>query len=135
SSRRRHTRWPRDWSSDVCSSDLGLFPAPFTDQFVFKGDDTDVGYNIGILWQPLPQHAFGLSYHSDTTLNFTGHVQDPGFVPRTEASARFHFPHNIVAGWSFRPTTNWNFEVNVDWTDWESLDAVVLKTPSGNLTS
>src|SRR5207253_4847760 len=25
SSRRRHTRWPRDWSSDVCSSDLGAF--------------------------------------------------------------------------------------------------------------
>src|SRR5207253_1040680 len=24
SSRRRHTRWPRDWSSDVCSSDLGF---------------------------------------------------------------------------------------------------------------
>src|SRR6266702_7220827 len=30
SSRRRHTRWPRDWSSDVCSSDLdpgGLLPS------------------------------------------------------------------------------------------------------------
>src|SRR5439155_13223797 len=25
SSRRRHTRWPRDWSSDVCSSDLPAF--------------------------------------------------------------------------------------------------------------
>src|SRR5207253_5650247 len=24
-SRRRHTRWPRDWSSDVCSSDLSLW--------------------------------------------------------------------------------------------------------------
>src|SRR5215208_7120914 len=24
SSRRRHTSWPRDWSSDVCSSDLEL---------------------------------------------------------------------------------------------------------------
>src|SRR5690625_1848852 len=24
SCRRRHTRWPRDWSSDVCSSDLEL---------------------------------------------------------------------------------------------------------------
>src|SRR5690625_6823452 len=24
SSRRRHTSWPRDWSSDVCSSDLTL---------------------------------------------------------------------------------------------------------------
>src|SRR5690625_5970620 len=27
SSRRRHTRWPRDWSSDVCSSDLDRMPA------------------------------------------------------------------------------------------------------------
>src|SRR5690625_7929751 len=27
SSRRRHTRWPRDWSSDVCSSDLLLAEA------------------------------------------------------------------------------------------------------------
>src|SRR5439155_17018132 len=28
SSRRRHTRWPRDWSSDVCSSDLLLERQP-----------------------------------------------------------------------------------------------------------
>src|SRR5690625_1814092 len=28
SSRRRHTRWPRDWSSDVCSSDLRLLLVP-----------------------------------------------------------------------------------------------------------
>src|SRR5437660_10558386 len=28
SSRRRHTRWPRDWSSDVCSSDLSAPAAP-----------------------------------------------------------------------------------------------------------
>src|SRR5690625_2934687 len=27
SSRRRHTRWPRDWSSDVCSSDLDYLRA------------------------------------------------------------------------------------------------------------
>src|SRR5690625_5259360 len=27
SSRRRHTRWPRDWSSDVCSSDLNIVVA------------------------------------------------------------------------------------------------------------
>src|SRR5690625_6072948 len=27
SSRRRHTRWPRDWSSDVCSSDLTISEA------------------------------------------------------------------------------------------------------------
>src|SRR5207253_5536166 len=31
SSRRRHTRWPRDWSSDVCSSDLSLTVRSDTD--------------------------------------------------------------------------------------------------------
>src|SRR5439155_15154084 len=34
SSRRRHTRWPRDWSSDVCSSDLfsTLVAGPCSDE-------------------------------------------------------------------------------------------------------
>src|SRR5690625_7278618 len=31
SSRRRHTRWPRDWSSDVCSSDLPAADPPSPD--------------------------------------------------------------------------------------------------------
>src|SRR5690625_6495666 len=31
SSRRRHTRWPRDWSSDVCSSDLSTSEATGVD--------------------------------------------------------------------------------------------------------
>src|SRR5690606_40699121 len=34
SSRRRHTRFSRDWSSDVCSSDLA-FDALFEDAFGF----------------------------------------------------------------------------------------------------
>src|SRR5690625_5381279 len=35
-SRRRHTRWPRDWSSDVCSSDLGTIAVllGIYDQFI-----------------------------------------------------------------------------------------------------
>src|SRR5215203_6652666 len=31
SSRRRHTRYWRDWSSDVCSSDLGMSRLPETE--------------------------------------------------------------------------------------------------------
>src|SRR5690625_7401951 len=30
SSRRLHTRWPRDWSSDVCSSDLSVPCQPWS---------------------------------------------------------------------------------------------------------
>src|SRR5216683_6276718 len=49
SSRRRHTRSDRDWSSDVCSSDLlGKFPSPISRSalvrcagpiFLAKGED------------------------------------------------------------------------------------------------
>src|SRR5690625_584486 len=39
SSRRRHTRWPRDWSSDVCSSDLNYI---VNDDFEDKELDTAV---------------------------------------------------------------------------------------------
>src|SRR5699024_11253256 len=37
--RRRHTRSKRDWSSDVCSSDLGLIRGELTTSFQ-KGDET-----------------------------------------------------------------------------------------------
>src|SRR6266508_5520876 len=41
SSRRRHTRWPRDWSSDVCSSDLldpVIDPTRFAARYPFELD-------------------------------------------------------------------------------------------------
>src|SRR5439155_9457488 len=37
SSRRRHTRWPRDWSSDVCSSDLLQLTLSQSDRTVVAG--------------------------------------------------------------------------------------------------
>src|SRR5699024_11584724 len=39
SSRRRHTRSKRDWSSDVCSSDLGVV----RDEVSVSGDDSTPG--------------------------------------------------------------------------------------------
>src|SRR5207253_1128859 len=35
-SRRRHTSWPRDWSSDVCSSDLQLLEFAQHDDFAVE---------------------------------------------------------------------------------------------------
>ena len=29
-------------------------------------------------------------------------------------------------GVSYRPTPKWNFEVNVDWTDWDALDTLTV---------
>src|SRR5207253_7917059 len=42
SSRRRHTRWPRDWSSDVCSSDLTMLNEGHRRES--RGTDVVIGY-------------------------------------------------------------------------------------------
>src|SRR5215510_15703118 len=66
SSRRRHTRWPRDWSSDVCSSDLGLAGLGFIADLISK--PTIIGYMNGlaltILVGQLPK-LFGFSVEGD----------------------------------------------------------------------
>src|SRR5207253_3903502 len=58
SSRRRHTRWPRDWSSDVCSSDLvsatagAVFDVPIAARGAAFGDlnnDGQVDIVVGVL--------------------------------------------------------------------------------------
>src|SRR5439155_8094994 len=60
SSRRRHTRWPRDWSSDVCSSDLPDRPLlvalgssrtllGFDAEYVSRNGELPLAYNFGEL--------------------------------------------------------------------------------------
>src|SRR5207249_5028391 len=67
SSRRRHTRSKRDWSSDVCSSDL--------DALLGRGPyDWTVG-NLGSANTALPYHA-GLAQHAPKRLRHRLHFQD-----------------------------------------------------------
>src|SRR5205814_3720230 len=44
SSRRRHTRCLSDWSSDVCSSDLGLLPDRDAASNCIEGNATNFGF-------------------------------------------------------------------------------------------
>ncbi len=122
------------------------------DEFQFDGQGVSYGFVAGILWQPAKQHSFGLTYHSASNLTFSGHtrVRIPGFttdvevfpgltvpvnVPRFEseddADATLPFPQTIVFGYSFRPTPKWNFEFDIEWTDWDSLNVVTINQSRG----
>src|SRR5690606_39747459 len=48
SSRRRHTRFSRDWSSDVCSSDLKLVNEYWEDLLHAKENGKKVVYTTGL---------------------------------------------------------------------------------------
>ncbi len=118
------------------------------DEFRFRGDGTSVGFNAGLLWKPHPMHSFGVNYRSASNIDFDGRshlffkgftvptalgpFQVPGLDRNEDARVRFDFPQNVVLGYSFRPAPDWNFEFNYDWTDWNTLNDLVLHQKSGN---
>lgn len=103
----------------------------------FRGNDSDVGFNLGLLWQPLKQHSVGVNYRSPTTMSLTGSATTTGagapFDGRGAANATLPFPRHVVLGYSFRPTPDWNFEFNADWTQWDRLTTVNFVQPSGTV--
>jgi long-chain fatty acid transport protein len=118
------------------------------DEFKFKGTGVGFGFVAGILYQPTPRHSFGLTYHSSSNHEFSGHtnVHIPNFkvavpgvgsvaVPGTDfeddADAMLTFPQTIQVGYSFRPTSDWNFEFDIEWTDWNELNTVTIHQSKG----
>jgi long-chain fatty acid transport protein len=98
---------------------------PAGNRIEFQGDDWNVGFNAGVRWQINDQHAVGIVYRAENEMNFEGTTTASlGPVPSQDASAKFKFPQIITVGYSFRPTPHWNLEVNLDWTDWNSLNTV-----------
>jgi long-chain fatty acid transport protein len=100
------------------------------DQFRMSGDGATFGLNAGILWQPHQMWSFGVNYRSPTTIDYRGTSEAYPYFPKTSSSAAITFPQYVVAGISFRPTTNWNFEFDLDWTDWNSVKQIVFKDTS-----
>ncbi len=115
--------------------DQGLLstPAPQTNYFKFTGDGWSVGYNAGVLWQPLPQLSFGANFRSSARISFDGNTefqlqQHPYYSPtQRDASAGFNFPLTTVFGVSYRPTPKWNIEFDANYTDWRSFGTVTIQ--------
>lgn len=110
---------------------IGMIPG---DQFKFNGDGMDFGFNAGLRWQPLEQWAFGVNYRYATEVDYKGTsstMPSPPFPSAQSTHAAISFPQFVAVGVSYRPTENWNFEVNVDWTDWDKLKNIVFHGTAG----
>jgi long-chain fatty acid transport protein len=109
---------------------LGVFGPD--DLFRFEGSGNTVGFDLGVLWKINAQNSIGASYTHNTSINFTGTSSTIPLVASEPANARFEFPEYFLLGWSFRPNAQWNFEANLDWTNWNRLDTVVVHKASGD---
>jgi long-chain fatty acid transport protein len=106
---------------------LGSFPS--TASFEFDGHGWNVGYNLGVRWQPMDQLAFGGTFHSGYTINYDGHTEITG-VGSSSAESKWKFPLKTIVGVSYRPTPKWNLEFNADYTDWNALQTVNITQTS-----
>jgi long-chain fatty acid transport protein len=104
----------------------------------FKGDDNTMGYSLSALWQPSAQHSFGLNYQAKTEVKYDGTADTYGYDPQIglypvslDTKADFVFPESIVFGYSYRPSELWNFEFNLDWTNWDRVNKLSLDNIPG----
>jgi len=103
--------------------------------FRFTGAGYSVGYNAGLRWQPIEKISLGATFRSTTPITFDGNTdfEQLNAVPATQRNAHMNltFPMTAVVGVSYRPTTNWNLEVDADYTDWSSFGktSIQQKTP------
>jgi long-chain fatty acid transport protein len=110
------------------------------DEFRFTGDGFGYGFTLGALWQPATQHSFGLTYRSATRLDMRGATEITSVTPQLlpsgaeRATTKFDFPQQIVGGYSFRPTPEWNLEADLDWTDWTHVRQLVVNEATGPIT-
>jgi long-chain fatty acid transport protein len=107
----------------------GLAPYPSTASLEFDGDGWNVGYNLGVRWQPIDQLSFGGTFHGGYTINYGGHTEITG-IGSSSAESKWKFPMKAIVGVSYRPTPKWNLEFNADYTDWGQLQTVNITQTS-----
>lgn len=104
-----------------------------------EGDTVGYGYNLGATITPSNQWQLGLTYRSKVRADINDAHADftippgpltPSF-PDGEAETRITLPPSVRAGVLFRPTPRWNVEADATWTDWSTIDQLVVKFDQG----
>jgi long-chain fatty acid transport protein len=102
------------------------------------------GFTLSTLYKVNPQHQFGLLYRSEIDLTYKGEVTAFGlndFGPQpyntifggTQYSTKFitdlTLPRSLALGYSYHPMEKWRFNVDMEWTDWSSVESEDLVFP------
>ena len=95
-----------------------------------SGDDTAVGYNIGILVQATDRTRLGLTYHSmvDYKLKGDTEINGTGFGPfsgsKYDASLKIKTPESVDFSLTHELDDHWTLYAGSTWTRWSRLEAI-----------
>ncbi|HEN8713727.1 TPA: outer membrane protein transport protein [Pseudomonas putida] len=98
-----------------------------------KGDDTAIGYNIGILVQATDRTRVGLTYHSmvDYKLEGKTRVSTPLIGPfngdKFDASLKIKTPESVDLSVTHELDDQWTLYAGSTWTRWSRLEDITVQ--------
>jgi long-chain fatty acid transport protein len=108
---------------------------PFTGEahFRFEGSDNGaIGFNAGILFKPLDNLSFGLSYRSEVEYNFEGTAEADGpsaiqsSLPAGDITSSLTTPQQIVFGAAYTVIPELTITADFQYVFWESYDTLAI---------
>ncbi|WP_095130133.1 OmpP1/FadL family transporter [Pseudomonas sp. Irchel s3h14] len=114
-------------------SNLSLNPRAADGTVKIKGDDTALGYNIGIMVQALESTRLGLTYHSkvkyklegDTKVNYA--LLGPLGNQKFDASLDITTPESVDFSVTHQLNDQWTLYAGSTWTRWSRLKEISVE--------
>lgn len=128
---RLSTQYPSDLKLGSITSDLAN-----KTELDFDGDDWDVSWSIGALWNITEHTRVGISYHSELEPKLEGDVSSDfiffdDFSSMTKADGRItiDLPDSVELGFYHRFNARWGLALGLEWTDWDDFYSLELYVP------
>ncbi|HEV7373013.1 OmpP1/FadL family transporter [Arenibaculum sp.] len=111
-----------------------LFAGPGNPDVItdLQGDDWTVGFDVGVLFKPLPTTRIGVHYRSAVTHDLEGQfvaTQAGTVLVRTPGSAQLKLPDIVEVGVAHEATPALTLLGEVTWTGWDSFDEIRVQRP------
>lgn len=133
--------------SGVLESDKTLNPNVADTNVKIKGDDTALGFNVGVLVQATDTTRVGLTYHSKVNYKLEGHTTISGPAQtqavlrnnRYDASLKIETPESYDLSVTQDLTDAWKLYGGATWTRWSRLKEITVNnqgvTSAGGLAA
>ncbi|VVN33374.1 Putative outer membrane protein [Pseudomonas fluorescens] len=99
-------------------------------QVTVKGDDTAIGYNLGLLVDISEATRWGITYHSKVSYHLKGHTQvsgSPSAVPldgNYDNTIDITMPESVDTSITHRFNSRWTGYLGTTWTRWSRIQQV-----------